>query len=244
MTIDLLAAEHISYRYPQQREPALQDVDLILSRGRAVGLLGPNGSGKSTLIDVLMRLRAPHGGRVRDCGERPATVAWVPQDYAFYPQLTCLENLQFFVSMLGSTATDRADRVRRVVRSCVLEEFCEVRAHRCSGGVRRRLNVAIALLRVPDVLILDEPTVGVDPQTRSFLIDEVRRLVRAGTAVLYATHNMDEAAAVCEQILVLDHGRVLAAGDLDTLLQGNSDAGPFASLESLFMHHTSRSLRD
>ena len=102
----------------------------------------------------------------------------------------------------------------------MLQEFADRRARHCSGGVRRRLNLAIALLQQPDVLLLDEPTVGVDPQSRAFLLDQVRELVRAGTAVLYATHYMEEVSAVCSHILLLDHGRVLASGDLATLLRG------------------------
>jgi ABC-2 type transport system ATP-binding protein len=110
--------------------------------------------------------------------------------------------------------------------------------------VRRRLNLGIALLQRPQVLLLDEPTVGVDPQSRAFLLDRVREMVQAGTAVLYATHYMEEVSAVCSQILLLDHGRVLASGDLATLLRGPDGGQPFEHLESLFMHYTKRGLRD
>ena len=109
--------------------------------------------------------------------------------------------------------------------------------------MRRRLNLAIALLQQPDVLLLDEPTAGVDPQSRAFLLDRVQDLVSAGTSVLYATHYMEEVSKVCSHILLLDHGSVLASGDLKTLLQGSGPV-PFENLESLFMHHTQRQLRD
>jgi ABC-2 type transport system ATP-binding protein len=240
----LLSASNISYRYPRQSELALQGVDLTLSRGQAVGLLGPNGSGKSTLINVLIGLRTPQSGTVRRVGEPAPTIAWVPQEYAFYPQLTCRENLQFFVSMLGLPAAESAARVEQVEQACVLRDFVARLARHCSGGVRRRLNIAIALLCRPDVLLLDEPTVGVDPQSRAFLLDQVRQLVQGGTAVLYATHYMEEVSAVCNQILLLDHGKVLASGDLQTLLRGAEGASSFDSLEALFMYHTRRSLRD
>jgi ABC-2 type transport system ATP-binding protein len=240
----LLTAANISYRYPKQPAWALQDVDLTLARGQALGLLGPNGSGKSTLINVLIGLRTPQSGSVRHLGDRAPVIAWVPQEYAFYPQLSCRENLQFFVSMLDVSQTERAARVEQAERTCVLAEFAGKLARHCSGGVRRRLNIAIALLQRPDVLLLDEPTVGVDPQSRRFLLDQVRQLVQGGTAILYATHYMEEVSAVCNQILLLDHGKVLAAGDLQTLLRGAEGAHPFDSLEDLFMHHTKRSLRD
>jgi ABC-2 type transport system ATP-binding protein len=240
----LLTAANIGYRYPKQSAPALQGVDLSLSRGQALGLLGPNGSGKSTLINVLIGLRTPQSGSVRHLGDRPPVIAWVPQEHAFYPQLTCRENLQFFVSMLDVSRAESAARIEQAERACVLEEFTGKLARHCSGGVRRRLNIAIALLQRPDVLLLDEPTVGVDPQSRAFLLDQVRQLAQSGTAILYATHYMEEVSAVCSQILLLDHGKVLAGGDLQTLLRGAEGTHPFDSLEALFMHYTRRSLRD
>lgn len=243
MTHDaVLCAERLAYRYPAQAEPALAGIDFALHRGQAVGLLGPNGSGKSTLINLLVGLRKPSGGAVRTGTD--AIVAWVPQESAFYPDLTCLENLRFFVDMIDVPRTEAARRVADVIGTCMLEEFAHRRARHCSGGVRRRLNLAIALLQRPQVLLLDEPTVGVDPQSRAFLLDRVKDMVRAGMSVLYATHYMEEVSAVCSHILLIDRGRVLASGDLATLLRGPEGGRPFEDLESLFMHHTQRRLRD
>lgn len=244
MTNDvLLSAEGLTYRYPGQAEPALDGVDLVLRRGQAVGLLGPNGSGKSTLINLLVGLARPRGGRVRYPGGAPV-VAWVPQEYAFYPDLTCAENLRFFAGMLDIPPAEADRRVQEAIETSMLQEFAQRRARHCSGGVRRRLNLGIALLQRPQVLLLDEPTVGVDPQSRAFLLDRVRGMVQSGTAVLYATHYMEEVSAVCSQILLLDRGRVLASGDLSTLLRGPGGSQPFDHLESLFMHYTQRGLRD
>lgn len=239
----MLSAEGLAYRYPGQSELALDGVDLNLLRGQAVGLLGPNGSGKSTLINLLVGLSRPGSGRVRH-GGRASVVAWVPQEYAFYPDLTCLENLRFFAGMLDISPAEVDRRVQEAVETCMLQEFARRRGRHCSGGVRRRLNLGIALLQHPQVLLLDEPTVGVDPQSRAFLLDRVKDMVRAGTAVLYATHYMEEVSAVCSQILLLDRGRVLASGDLSTLLRGPGGNKPFEHLESLFMHYTKRGLRD
>jgi ABC-2 type transport system ATP-binding protein len=238
----VIAADQLAYRYAGQSDSALCGVDLSLARGQAVGLLGPNGSGKSTLINLLAGLRKPQGGRIRRSGS--PTVACVPQEYAFYPDLSCCENLRFFGGMLDLPAAELSRRVDRAIATCMIEEFAERRARHCSGGVRRRLNLAIALLQQPEVLLLDEPTVGVDPQSRAFLLDRVRDMVQAGTAVLYATHYMEEVSAVCSRILLLDHGRVLASGDLPTLLRGPEGDAPFEDLEDLFMHYTQRSLRD
>jgi len=240
----VLAAEQLVYRYPRKAEPALSGVDLHLARGQAVGLLGPNGSGKSTLINLLIGLRTPQSGSVRHTGLTAPIIAWVPQEYAFYPDLSCRENLRFFAGMLNMTATTADRRVEAAIATCRLQEYADRRARRCSGGIRRRLNLGIALLQEPDVLLLDEPTVGVDPQSRAFLLERVREFVRTGTAVLYATHYMEEASAVCSHILLLDRGRVLASGDLWSLLRGPEGGKPFADLEALFMHYTRRSLRD
>lgn len=241
---DLLAGEGLVYRYEGQDTPALAGVDLRLAPGQAVGLLGPNGSGKSTLISLLAGLRQPQGGRIRHGGPAPASVAWVPQEYAFYPELSCRENLEFFAGLLVLAPAEAARRVDASIATCMLQEFAQRRARHCSGGVRRRLNLAIALLQQPQVLLLDEPTVGVDPQSRAFLLERVQEMVKAGTAVVYATHYMEEVSTVCSQILLLDHGRVLASGDLATLLRGADGGAPFEHLEALFMHYTQRRLRD
>ena len=239
----VLIAQDLVYRYAGQAAPALAGVSLALARGQSVGLLGPNGSGKSTLINLLAGLRTAQGGQVRHAGGA-TTVAWVPQEYAFYPDLTCRENLQFFAGMLDLAGAEASRRVHAAIATCMLGEFAGRLARHCSGGVRRRLNFGVALLQQPDVLLLDEPAVGVDPQSRAFLLERVREMVDAGAAVLYATHYMEEVTAVCSHILLLDHGRVLASGDLATLLRGDGDSAPFDHLEALFMHYTQRRLRD
>ena len=242
--LPLIGAEGLVYNYPGQSQPALDGVDVRLGRGQAVGLLGPNGSGKSTLINLLIGLRTPQGGRVTRTGDHAPVVAWVPQEYAFYPELTCRENLRLFARMLCMPPDETNRRVQDALERCMLHEFADRRARHCSGGVRRRLNLGIALLQKPDVLLLDEPTAGVDPQSRAFLLEHVRELVHAGTAVLYATHYMEEVSAVCSRILLLDHGRVLANGGLATLLAGPEGGTPYPNLEALFVHYTRRSLRD
>jgi ABC-2 type transport system ATP-binding protein len=242
--LPVLAADGLIYRYPRQTEPALRGVDLTLRRGQAVGLLGPNGSGKSTLISLLAGVRRPQGGRLTFPGSATPVIAWAPQEYAFYPELTCRENLELFAGLLDLSAAERQARVQAALDSGQLHEFAGRRARYCSGGVRRRLNLGLALLQRPDVLLLDEPTVGVDPQSRAFLLDRVRELTEGGTAVLYATHYMEEAGAACSRIVLLDQGRVIAHGELACLLRGGEGGPPFADLEALFMHHTQRSLRD
>lgn len=236
-----LQAEGLVFAYPGQSNLALSGVDIQLRRGTAVGLLGPNGSGKSTLLDVLMGFRRSDRGRVCFPTAADSAIALVPQDYAFYPDLTCRENLSFFASLLRVSPAEAMRRIDEVGSQCLLAEFMDRKARQCSGGIRRKLNLAIALLMQPDILLLDEPTVGVDPQSRISLIEVVRGLTRKGCAVLYATHYMEEVSALCSDILLLDHGRVLASGNLQDLLSGGASAGAGDSLESLFMHYTDQS---
>jgi len=240
----VLLAEHVGFRYPGQSTDALKEVDVTLVKGQAVGLLGPNGSGKSTLIDLLMGLKKPGSGRIVRPKLSQFSMALVPQEYAFYPDLTCVENLRFFAGMLDISSDESARRVDAAITNSMLEEFAEKRANQCSGGVRRKLNLGIALLQKPDILLLDEPTVGIDPQSRAFILEQVKTLVASGCSVLYATHYMEEVSAVCSNILLLDHGTVLASGNLASLLLHPEGGMPFSNLESLFMHYTKRSLRD
>lgn len=243
----LLTADHLGFAYPGQTVPALQDVSLSLVRGQALGLLGPNGSGKSTLIDLLMGLKKPQTGTITwtksalpasPAATSPLSVALVPQEYALYPELSCAENLHFFAGMLAISKQEITRRVEEAITRCMLEEFLHKRANQCSGGTRRKLNLAIALLQKPDVLLLDEPTVGIDLQSKLFLLDQVKQLVSAGCAVLFATHHMDEVSALCSNILLLEHGKVLASGALDTLLKHPDEGQAFKDLDALFMHYT------
>jgi ABC-2 type transport system ATP-binding protein len=154
--------------------------------------------------------------------------------------MTCYENLYFFAGMLDISKNERARRVAGAIVSCMLEEFVGKRANQCSGGIRRKLNLSIALMQKPDVLLLDEPTVGVDPASRAFLLGQVKQLVSEGCAVLYATHYMEEVSAICSNVLLLDHGSVLASGEISSLLLHTDGNKPFNDLESLFMYYTSK----
>lgn len=242
-SVPYLTAQRLVYRYSKQATNAVSGIDLSLSAGQVIGLLGPNGSGKSTLIDLLMGLRKPDAGRVIRAVDPKPLIAWVPQEYAFYPELSCFENLRLFAGMLQLRRTEAEQRIKHAVSSCLLDEFVDRRARQCSGGVRRRLNLAIALLQRPDVLLLDEPTVGVDPQTRSILLQRLKTLAQAGAAVLYATHHLEEVAELCTDLLVIDSGRVLASGSMDALLCHPEDGAPFANLEALFVYYTQRGIR-
>ena len=228
--------EGLSFRYPDRDEPALDQVTLDIPGGGVFGLLGPNGAGKTTLIAVLTgQLRAASGHFTLD-----GRTGLVPQEYALYPMLTCRENLRFFAAVQGLQGERLRQRIESVATFARIEGVMARRAGQLSGGLKRRLNLAIGLLTEPEVLLLDEPTVGVDPQSRAFLLESIRSLAAPGRTIVYTSHYMEEVQAICDRVAVLDAGRVLVSGTLTELLQGSGER----DLEQLFMRLTHRSLRD
>lgn len=222
----LLELSGLAFRYPGAAAPALAGVGLRLARGRVLGLLGPNGAGKTTLIGHLAGLLALQQGEIRFDGlplaearaRKPTRITLAPQEYAFYPMLTVAENLACFAAASRVPAARRHERIEACTAFACLEAFTTRRAGELSGGLKRRLNLAIALLPEPELLLLDEPTVGVDPQSRAFLLDAVRRLAREGCTVLYTSHYIEEIEAIADEVAILDHGRILRAAPLATLL--------------------------
>jgi ABC-2 type transport system ATP-binding protein len=148
----------------------------------------------------------------------PTRIAVAPQDQAFYPMLTVAENLACFAAASRLSGARKRERIDACMRFSQLESFAGVRADRLSGGLKRRLNLAIALLPEPELMLFDEPTVGVDPQSRAFILDAIKSLAQAGAAVIYASHYMEEIEAIADRVAILDHGRVLREGSLDDLL--------------------------
>lgn len=222
----LLEISGVSFRYPGARAAALDGVGLRLARGRILGLLGPNGAGKTTLIGHLAGLLPLQQGAIRLDGQplaearaqRPTRITLAPQDYAFYPMLTVAENLACFAGASRVPPGRRRERIEACIAFACLEAFAGRRAGQLSGGLKRRLNLAIALLPEPELLLLDEPTVGVDPQSRAFLLDAVRRLAGEGCTVLYTSHYIEEIEAIADEVAILDHGRILRAAPLAALL--------------------------
>jgi ABC-2 type transport system ATP-binding protein len=225
-----LNVEGLSFRYPGGSDAALADVSLAIPDGGIFGLLGPNGAGKTTLIAILAGQLRGASGRITAGGEaleslrrsRPRCLGLVPQEYAFYPMLTCAENLRFFGGVQGLAGAKLKERIEVVAAFARIEGVLKRRAGRLSGGLKRRLNLAIGLLGEPEILLLDEPTVGVDPQSRAFVLDSIRSLARAGRTILYTSHYMEEVEAICDHVAIIDHGRVLLSGALAEVLRDGS----------------------
>jgi ABC-2 type transport system ATP-binding protein len=233
---------------------AVDDVSFGLERGQLVGLLGPNGAGKTTTVSMIAGLVTPDRGEVLIDGRRitsdtdPAkrTIGLVPQDLALYEELSARENLRFFGALYGLKGRALDAALSSALEFVGLSDRTDHRVKTFSGGMKRRLNLAAGLLHDPGILLLDEPTVGVDPQSRNAIFDNLETLKARGKALLYTTHYMEEAERLADRIVVIDHGRVIADDTLDGL-QSRAPAGVGggkSSLEAVFLSLTGRSLRD
>lgn len=206
---------------------AVQDVSFSVQPGEIFSLLGPNGAGKSTTISILSGLIRPDAGDallmgrsiLREPQEAKACLGVTPQEIALYPDLTARENLLFWGKLYGLRGRRLAKRVDEVLEIIGLVERQKDRVGTFSGGMKRRVNIGVALLHEPAVLILDEPTVGIDPQSRRHILENVKELNRQGMTVLYTTHYMEEAAELSDRIAIMDQGKIIAGGSHDELIQ-------------------------
>ncbi len=206
---------------------AVQGVSFAAQRGEVLSLLGPNGAGKSTTISMLSGLLPPSAGDAAIMGKSvtkapesaKSSLGVVPQDIALYPDLSAYENLTFWGKMYGLRGAALKQRVAEVLDMIGLTERQKDRIGTFSGGMKRRVNIGAALLHKPDVVIMDEPTVGIDPQSRRHILDNVKALNRQGMTVLYTTHYMEEAAELSTHIAIMDKGKVIAYGTHDELIK-------------------------
>jgi ABC-2 type transport system ATP-binding protein len=199
---------------------AVDDVTFSIGRGETFGLLGPNGAGKTTTISMACGLLTPDAGEVVVAGHRmaptavdaKAAIGLVPQDLALYEDLTATDNLRFFGRLQGLRGKQLAARVDEVLEVVGLADRAAERIDTYSGGMKRRANIAVGLLHRPELLVLDEPTVGVDPQSRNAILESIEALSGEGLSVLYTTHYMEEAERLCDRIGIIDAGRLVAVG--------------------------------
>ncbi len=211
---------------------AVDGLDLRVPAGSLFGLLGPNGAGKTTALACVAGLRVPTAGAVFvdgvDVRARPAEarrrVGLVPQRLALYPTLTVAQNLRFFGGVHGLAGARLRDRVAWGLALAQLDERADARVETLSGGMARRLNLACALLHDPPLVLCDEPTTGVDPQSRNHLFDTLRALHAEGRTLVYTTHYMEEVQALCDEVAIVDRGRLVVHDRLDALLRSTASA--------------------
>lgn len=212
----LLSASNLVKSYGERR--AVDGVSLRVLAGQTLGLLGPNGAGKSTTVGMLCGLVRPDAGEVLLAGEpvspdamrAKGRIGLVPQDLALYEELPALENLRLFGALYGLAGALLAERCKAALALANLEDRARDKVATFSGGMKRRLNIACALLHEPQLLILDEPTVGVDPQSRNAIFDTLEKLKREGRSLVYTSHYMEEVERLADHIVIIDHGKVLA----------------------------------
>jgi ABC-2 type transport system ATP-binding protein len=212
----VLHVEHVQKRYADL--VAVKDVSFDVPRGQCFGLLGPNGAGKTTTISMVCGILRPDAGRVEVAGE-PVTsdtspakrrIGYVPQDLALYEELSAADNLRLFGSMYGLRGAPLRSRIDQALQLTGLAERATEPVARYSGGMKRRLNIAAAILHEPELLVFDEPTVGVDPQSRNAIFETLKGLQAAGKTIVYTTHYMEEVERLCDRVAIMDHGAVVA----------------------------------
>ncbi|WP_044641218.1 daunorubicin resistance protein DrrA family ABC transporter ATP-binding protein [Risungbinella massiliensis] len=221
----MLETIKLSKTYKEKK--AVDEIDIYLDEGESVGLLGPNGAGKSTTISMISSLLRPTSGDVKLYGKsivkNPAEIrkvlGVVPQEIALYEELSAYENLTFFGEIYKVNKSMLENRIQEVLEMVGLRDRQKELIKTFSGGMKRRVNIAAALLHHPKILILDEPTVGIDPQSRNHILETVRKLNdKQGTTVLYTSHYMEEVEQLCDRVYIMDHGKVVASGSKSELL--------------------------
>jgi len=223
---------------------AVDEVSFRAGKGETVGLLGPNGAGKTTTVSIIAGLMRPDAGAVRIAGRTmrgdtdPAKrcIGLVPQDLGLFEEMSARENLHLFGALYEMTGADLKRSMEQAMDLVGLTERAKDRVKDFSGGMKRRLNLAAALLHDPQLLLLDEPTVGVDPQSRNAIFDNLEFLKKRGKTILYTTHYMEEAERLCDRLVIIDHGRIIA----DDTLQGLHRFVPVRNLLNVQLEHPDR----
>ncbi|HEY7418599.1 MAG TPA: ATP-binding cassette domain-containing protein [Ktedonobacteraceae bacterium] len=234
---------------------AVKNLSFTINKGEIFGLLGPNGAGKSTTINMMCGYLQPTSGDTliggisvaREPRRAKRIIGVVPQEIALYKDLSALENLEFFGEIYSLPARERRTRAEELLRFMGLYERRKEAVKNFSGGMQRRINLAIALMQRPAFLMMDEPTVGVDPQSREHIFTSIEQLRTRGTTILYTTHYMEEAERLCDHIAIMDEGHIIAQGTLEQLLALRDQTREIQrphGLQELFIQLTGKTLRD
>jgi ABC-2 type transport system ATP-binding protein len=248
-----VAVQHLVKTFGKHE--AVKDLSFTIGKGEIFGLLGPNGAGKSTTINMMCGYLEPTSGDTLIDGQSITSeprkvkrmIGVVPQELALYNDLNALENLEFFGEIYGLSSKVRKERAQALLHFVGLYDRRKEPVKKFSGGMQRRINLAIALMHQPAFLMMDEPTVGVDPQSRQHIFDSIEQLRDQGTTILYTTHYMEEAERLCNRIAIMDEGRIIALGTLEQLLamrDQNREVQRPHGLQELFIQLTGKTLRD
>lgn len=245
----IIQITQLSKKYKDAETYSLVDFSLSVTEGQIFGLLGPNGAGKTTLISMLCGLIKPTSGSfsinnltyAKNSNHIKKIIGVVPQEYALYPTLTARENLEYFGSMYGLKGENLKEKVIESLDFLGLLKFADKRIETFSGGMKRRVNLIAGILHNPKILFLDEPTVGVDVQSKNAIIDYLKQLNKNGTTIIYTSHHLSEAQDFCTDIAIIDRGQLYAQGTPESLIGGIPNAN---NLEDVFISLTGKELRD
>jgi ABC-2 type transport system ATP-binding protein len=245
----IISIRDLTKTYKGAEEPALKGISLDIFKGEVFGLLGPNGAGKTTTISILCGLFHPNSGTVHidghnihsDMDKVKRVIGVVPQDLALYPTLTALENLTFFGNMYGIRGKELYEKIMSRLVYFGLEKVARRPISTFSGGMKRRVNLIAGLLHNPKVIFLDEPTVGIDVQSRIVILDFLKHINQEGVTIIYTSHYMEEAEHLCSRVAIIDQGRIISIGNPQKLVAEHPE---FKNLENLFIHLTGKDLRD
>jgi ABC-2 type transport system ATP-binding protein len=241
--------QNLTKYYRGNEKPAIDGVTLRIMEGHIFGLLGPNGAGKTTMIRILCGLLTPTAGEIiiggyslkNDLARIRKIIGVVPQEIALYQTLTARENLSIYGGISGLRGDQLKKRIDEQLVKFGLEKSRNVQVGRFSGGMKRRLNLIVGLMHEPHILFLDEPTVGVDVQSKNVIIESLFNINRAGTTIIYTSHYLEEAENLCSTLAILDEGRIIAKGSLNEIRKENNSE---AKLEDIFLQLTGKTLRD
>ncbi len=245
----LIKIEKLSKTYKGADEPALKNICLTIRGNEIFGLLGPNGAGKTTTLNILCGYYKKDSGTVQINGysldknlkEIKKIIGVVPQDIALYETLTARENLRFIGNMCGMSGKKLNNRINECLELLSLDKSSHRLVKTYSGGMKRRLNLIAGLLHEPKILFLDEPTVGIDVQSRTVILEYLKELNNKGTTIIYTSHYLEEAEQLCSSIAIIDYGTILIEGNLQSLIKSKSE---YSDLETIFLQLTGRKLRD
>lgn len=210
--MNIIEVKELSKSYKDHK--AVDNISFNMEQGRIYGILGPNGAGKSTTIKMIAGLLGQDSGTIvyengSTIDKWSKNIGLVPQNIAIYDELTAEENISFFVSLYGITGKEKEERIANTLKFVGLEDVKDKPAKEYSGGMKRRLNIACAIVHNPKLIIMDEPTVGIDPQSRNYILESVKNLNKQGTSVIYTSHYMEEVEAICDRIIILDKGKII-----------------------------------
>lgn len=248
-SVPIIEIESLTKRFKESDEAAVKSVSFSINKNDIFGLLGPNGAGKTTIISILCGLFPATSGKVtidgmilgNDISSIKQIIGVVPQDIALYPSLTARENLHFYGAMFGLKGSELKLKIEDWLQKLGLVEAANRQISTYSGGMKRRVNLIASILHQPKILFLDEPTVGVDVQSRNVIIEHLKELNKQGTTIIYTSHHLDEAEHFCTQVAIIDYGKIITQGTPAELITNTIGA---TNLEQVFLNLTNRKLRD